>query len=44
MPFEDVTRDGAVFWLTEAAAVLLTDDINALGGAAITARRATRCV
>src|SRR5262245_1960224 len=36
MPFENVTREGRIFWLTEAAAVLLTDDLNALGAAAIT--------
>jgi tetratricopeptide (TPR) repeat protein len=36
MPFENVTRDGRIFWLTEAAAVLMTDDLNALGAAAIT--------
>ena len=31
MPFENVTRDGRIFWLGEASAVLLTDDLNALG-------------
>src|SRR5439155_11337670 len=36
MPFENVTREGRIFWLTEAAAVLLTDDLNAPGAAAIT--------
>jgi tetratricopeptide (TPR) repeat protein len=36
MPFENVTRDGKIFWLTEAAAVALTDDLNALGTSAIT--------
>ena len=36
MPFENVTREGRLFWLTEAAAVLLTDDLNALGTGAIT--------
>jgi len=36
MPFENVTREGRIFWLTEGAAVLLTDDLNALGSAAIT--------
>ncbi len=35
MPFENVTREGRIFWLTEAAAVLLADDLNAIGGAAI---------
>ena len=36
MPFENVTREGRFFWLTEASAVLLTDDLNALGNGAIT--------
>ncbi len=36
MPFENVTRDARIFWLSEAAAVLLTDDLNALGAGAIT--------
>jgi tetratricopeptide (TPR) repeat protein len=36
MPFENVTREGRFFWLTEASAVLLTDDLNALGAGAIT--------
>jgi TolB-like protein len=36
MPFENVTRDARIFWLSEAAAVLLTDDLNALGVGAIT--------
>src|SRR5678815_4270677 len=36
MPFENVTRDNRIFWLGEACAVLLADDLNALGGAAIT--------
>ena len=36
MPFENVTRDGRIFWLGEASAVLLADDLNALGAAAIT--------
>jgi tetratricopeptide (TPR) repeat protein len=35
MPFENVTRDGRIFWLGEAAAVLLADDLNALGADAI---------
>src|SRR4029079_12420493 len=29
MPFENVARDARIFWLTEASAVLLTDDFNA---------------
>ncbi len=36
MPFENVTREGRLFWLTEASAVLLTDDLNAPGAGAIT--------
>jgi tetratricopeptide (TPR) repeat protein len=36
MPFENVTREGRIFWLGEAAAVLLTDDLSALGTSAIT--------
>jgi tetratricopeptide (TPR) repeat protein len=36
MPFENVTRDSRIFWLTEGAAVLLADNLNALGAGAIT--------
>ena len=36
MPFENVRRDGRIFWLGEASAVLLTDFLNALGAEAIT--------
>ena len=36
MPFENVTRNGRIFWLGEASAVLLADDLNALGSDAIT--------
>jgi tetratricopeptide (TPR) repeat protein len=36
MPFENVTRDGRIFWLGEAGAVLMADDLNALGANAIT--------
>ena len=36
MPFDNVTRDASIFWLGEASAVLLADDLNALGAAAIT--------
>ncbi len=35
IPFENVTREGRFFWLTEASAVLLTDDLNALGATAL---------
>jgi tetratricopeptide (TPR) repeat protein len=36
MPFDNVKREGRIFWLTEASAVALTDDLNALGASAIT--------
>jgi tetratricopeptide (TPR) repeat protein len=36
MPFENVSREGRIVWLGEAASVLLADDLNALGAAAIT--------
>jgi tetratricopeptide (TPR) repeat protein len=36
MPFDNVARDGRIFWLGEASAVLMADDLNALGAAAIT--------
>ena len=36
MPFENLKREGRIFWLGEAAAVLLTDDLLALGANAIT--------
>ena len=36
MPFENVKREGRIFWLGEASAVLLTDDLLALGANAIT--------
>src|SRR5437762_8347104 len=36
MPFENVKRDGSIFWLGEASAVLLADDLNASGLNAIT--------
>ncbi len=36
MPFENVTRDSRIFWLGEASAVVLADDLNALGADAIT--------
>jgi len=35
MPFDNVTRQASIFWLGEAAAVLLADDLNGLGAAAI---------
>jgi tetratricopeptide (TPR) repeat protein len=36
MPFENVTRDSRIVWLGEASAVLVADDLNALGTSAIT--------
>ena len=36
MPFENVKRDGSIFWLGEASSVLLTDDLNEFGLNAIT--------
>ncbi len=36
MPFDNVKRDGKIFWLGEAAAVVLTDDLTALGANPIT--------
>jgi tetratricopeptide (TPR) repeat protein len=36
MPFENVKREGRIFWLGEASSVLLTDDLLALGGDPIT--------
>ncbi|HUR34256.1 MAG TPA: tetratricopeptide repeat protein [Vicinamibacterales bacterium] len=36
MPFENVSREGRIVWLGEAASVVLADDLNALGSAAIT--------
>jgi tetratricopeptide (TPR) repeat protein len=42
MPFENVSRDARIFWLGEASAVLLTDDVNALGGDAVTRQERQR--
>jgi tetratricopeptide (TPR) repeat protein len=36
MPFDNVRREASIVWLGEASAVLLADDLNALGAAAIT--------
>jgi tetratricopeptide (TPR) repeat protein len=36
IPFENTTRDPRVYWLTEGSAVMLTDDLLALGRQAIT--------
>ena len=30
MPFENLKRDSRIFWLGEASAVLISDDLNAL--------------
>ena len=35
MPFDNVRREGKLFWLGEGAAVLLTDAVTALGASAI---------
>jgi tetratricopeptide (TPR) repeat protein len=35
MPFENVTHDSRIVWLGEASAVLIADDLNALGASAI---------
>ena len=35
MPFENVTHERRIFWLSEASAVLLADDLNALGANAM---------
>ncbi|MBI4487067.1 MAG: hypothetical protein HY655_13745, partial [Acidobacteria bacterium] len=36
MPFDNVKREGRIFWMSEASAVLMTDDLRALGVDAIT--------
>jgi tetratricopeptide (TPR) repeat protein len=36
MPFENLKRDNRIFWLGEASAVALTDDLSALGANPIT--------
>ncbi len=36
MPFENPTHDTRLFWMGEASAVLIADDLNALGAGAIT--------
>jgi tetratricopeptide (TPR) repeat protein/TolB-like protein len=36
MPFENIARDSQTAWFTEGAAVLLTDDLSALGAGAFT--------
>jgi tetratricopeptide (TPR) repeat protein len=36
LPFDNVKREGRIFWLGEASAVLLADDLNTLGVDAIT--------
>ena len=35
VPFENVTQDPRIVWLGEAAAILVADDLNALGSDAI---------
>jgi hypothetical protein len=36
VPFETSARDGRTYWLGEAAAILIADDVNARGLGAIT--------
>jgi len=36
MPFENASKESRIFWLGEASAVLLADDLNAFAGGAIT--------
>jgi tetratricopeptide (TPR) repeat protein len=36
MPFDNVKREARMFWLGEAASVLLTDDLTALGSEVVT--------
>jgi tetratricopeptide (TPR) repeat protein len=42
MPLENSRREGRMFWMTEAAAVLLTDDLEALGDSPITRQERQR--
>jgi tetratricopeptide (TPR) repeat protein len=42
VPFENVERDPPLFWVTEAAAILLTDAVNEQGANAITRRERLR--
>ena len=42
VPFDNVKREARIVWLGEAAAVLLTDDLNALGVSAITRQERQR--
>jgi tetratricopeptide (TPR) repeat protein len=36
LPFDNVKREASIFWLGEASAVVLADDLNSFGAAAIT--------
>jgi tetratricopeptide (TPR) repeat protein len=36
LPFDNVKRQASIFWLGEASAVVLADDLNSLGAGAIT--------
>ncbi len=36
LPFDNVKREASIFWLGEASAVVLADDLNSLGAGAIT--------
>jgi Tfp pilus assembly protein PilF len=42
MPFDNEQRDGRLFWLQEASAVLVADNVNAYGGSAITRNERVR--
>ena len=35
IPFENITRESRIFWLSEASAVIHADDLNALGAQAL---------
>lgn len=36
IPLENVQRDASIYWLSEASAILLADDLNSLGASAVT--------
>jgi tetratricopeptide (TPR) repeat protein len=36
LPFDNVKREASIFWLGEGSAVILADDLNAIGAGAIT--------
>ena len=41
VPFDNVSTEAQTYWLSEASAVILTDDLIALGAPAITRSRST---